>query len=134
MYCVLRVSLGYFKRQHGCIPSRLKCYSLKSPSQLCIHHRATARKTALCGAAQQLHVVWDGRLSQVPGLFSVGAMLVCCSNSYNAGSSQITHIFNQVIHCFSLFLKETRKRKLKAFIKHNICQAHFFLESEEEEL
>lgn len=123
MLCVTGL-LGYFKRQHRRIPSRLKCDSLKCPSQVCIHYGAAVGKTMLCGAAQQLHVVCDGRLSQAPGLFSVGAVLICCSNSCNAGSSQITHIFNQVIHCFSLFLKETRNRNLKVFINHKIFARH----------
>jgi len=41
--------LGYFKRQYRHIPSRLKCYSWKSVSQVCIHYRVTAKKTMLCG-------------------------------------------------------------------------------------
>lgn len=82
--------------------------------------KVTVVKTRLCEAAQQLFIVCDGRLSQASGLFKVRALLICCSNSYNAVSSQITHIFNWVIRCFSLLLKDTKNWNLKAFINHKI--------------
>lgn len=125
VWCVAGL-LGYFKRQHRHVPSRPRCCSLKCPSQVCIHDRAAAGKTVLCGAAQQPHVVCDGRLGQAPGLFNVGAMLVCWSNSYKADSSQITHIFKQTIYRFSIFLKETRNQNLKEFIKHKIFARHIY--------